>query len=371
MRILIVTPDYPNTLNPNTHGFIHSRAKIYKNVGNHVKVFVPSGRQTLLTYNYEDINVIKASLGQLISVVNDFNPDVITVHKPKGAWCSSLMKVDRPIVSWIHGAEALFTALHHYHFPLSVRDSVLKGISLIIDPIKLGLLRRFLLLSTAVVYVSQWMKTMTEKYALVKHPSSFVIPNPIDVDLFRPLNFDLLEKLNRGVSVRGLGWKYGIDIAIRAYSNLKETGLTIVGSGSLEKYLRKLAVICKSNVKFIAKGFPHERLPTLYGEFGYFVAPSRTEAQGVAMCEGMACGLPVVATNVGGIPEFVKDRFNGLLVSPEDPLELRKAITLLISDRELYVNMSNNAIRFVKDNLSHPKIYQKEYEIFKQAQEIR
>lgn len=54
----------------------------------------------------------------------------------------------------------------------------------------------------------------------------------------------------------------------------------------------------------------------IYHEFGYFVAASRVETQEIGMCEAMAGGLPVMATNVGGIPGFAKNEENGLTVPP-------------------------------------------------------
>ncbi len=146
--------------------------------------------------------------------------------------------------------------------------------------------------------------------------------------------------------------------------------MVIIGKGSLEQYLRRLAKACASNVKFVTKGVPHKELPEVYSKFNFFVAPSRTEAQGVAMCEAMAAGLPIIATRVGGIPEFVKDGFNGLLVPANDPLMLRKAIRLFTSKPELCEQLSANAASFVRKELSHDTVYKREHEVFTVAQEM-
>ena len=137
----------------------------------------------------------------------------------------------------------------------------------------------------------------------------------------------------------------------------------------MENYLRKIIKKCNSNVELKTEWIPRELLPRMYNDFGYFIAPSRTESQGVAMCEAMACGLPIIATRVGGIPEFVSDGFNGLLVPPEDPLKLRKAVKLLILNDRLHTRLSDNARCFVEEHLSHKTIYSKEMEVFKQARE--
>lgn len=369
MRILTVAPFYPDAKNISTYRFVHARTKNYVKAGNKVRVFVPSKRFSL-TYNYEHINVMRAPLDFIVDLTNKFDPDVITVHGPNGRWFTRLSKLNRPMILWIHGAEALPIAFHNYFCPFILKDNVKKILLLSYDPIKRTLLRRLIQSSMAVVYVSKWMKNTVERYTLIKHPLSFIVPNPIDVGLFKPVRKKNVSRINKGISVRALMWKYGLDIAIRAYSKMKGAHLTVVGKGPLEGYFRKVANICESSVTMMTAEIEHEKLPTVYNQFGYFVAPSRTEAQGVAMCEAMACGLPVIASRTGGIPEFVVDGFNGLLVEPENPLKLRKAIKKLVLNRELHNYLSRNAVRSVRDNLSHALIYRKECKVIKRAQEV-
>jgi glycosyltransferase involved in cell wall biosynthesis len=69
-----------------------------------------------------------------------------------------------------------------------------------------------------------------------------------------------------------------------------------------------------------------ERLARIMASADVAVLPSHFEAQGLAAVEAMACGLPIVATNVGGLPDFVVDGVNGLLVPPHDPRALGAAL---------------------------------------------
>jgi glycosyltransferase involved in cell wall biosynthesis len=70
-----------------------------------------------------------------------------------------------------------------------------------------------------------------------------------------------------------------------------------------------------------------------------YVQPSRSEGLGLAICEAMSAGLPVVACNVGGIPEAVVDGQTGILIEPESPQQLADAIERLIADGPLRLRM--------------------------------
>jgi len=368
MRILIISPFYPEG-KKGGYTFVHARAKIYQKSGNKVKVFVPS--KNTYTYNFEGIDVHKGADKTYKSLLKEFYPDVVAIHSPRYAMSKNPLKMldetskQAPIVMWIHGVEALINAFHHYFPPWKVKAKIKNILG---GTLKITILRFLIPKASAVIYVSKWMKNTAERYFLFKHPCSFIIPNPIDTALFTYTKKDTQNR-NKGISVRGLEWKYGTDIAIKAYSNLRETSLTILGTGPLETYMCNLARKCQSNVSFLNTHIEHNKMPELYAKYDYFVAPSRTEAQGVAMCEAMACGLPVIATNVGGIPEFVKNEINGILVPPENPKVLRKAVKQLLADKKLYNMLSENGAKYTKENLSHKEIYKKEYGVFKMCQE--
>jgi glycosyltransferase involved in cell wall biosynthesis len=79
-----------------------------------------------------------------------------------------------------------------------------------------------------------------------------------------------------------------------------------------------------------------------------FVLPSKIEGLGIAIIEALACGKAVIATNSGGIPEVIKDGYNGLLVKPSDPLELKEAMSTLIREVELREELCKNALASVE-----------------------
>ena len=369
MRILIISPSYSEEKKRSAYAFVHARAKIYKKFGNKVKVFVPS--KSTYTYKFEEIIVCNGTNKTYKALLEEFDPDVVTIHSPRYTMSKNPLKMldetstRAPTIMWIHGTEAIIDAFHQYIPPWQVKAKIRNILG---GALKITILRFLIPKASAVVYVSKWMKNTAERYFLFKHPHSFIIPNPVDTTLF-PYTKKRTQDRNKGISVRGLRWKYGTDIAIKAYSNLRETNLTILGTGPLETYLRNLSKKCRSNVSFLNTHIEHNKMPELYAKYGYFVAPSRTEAQGVAMCEAMACGLPVIAINVGGIPEFVKNGINGMLVLPENPKALRKAVKQLLEDEQLYNMLSGNGAKYVKENLSHNEIYKKEYSVFKMCQE--
>ena len=110
--------------------------------------------------------------------------------------------------------------------------------------------------------------------------------------------------------------------------------LIIVGEGSRHDALRQIARDqgIERHVIFTGR---RDDIPAVTAALDVAVLPSYREAQGLTILEAMAMSRPVVASNVGGIPEMVKDGVTGLLVPPHDPPALAAAISRLLLDHPL------------------------------------
>ena len=82
------------------------------------------------------------------------------------------------------------------------------------------------------------------------------------------------------------------------------------------------------------------------------VVPSRMESLPTTVKEAFYLNVPVIGTNVGGIPELIKNNETGILVPPENPSELAQAINELLSDREKSEKLATNGNTFVKNNMT-------------------
>ena len=93
---------------------------------------------------------------------------------------------------------------------------------------------------------------------------------------------------------------------------------------------------------------PHEEIPKEIASAAILVGPSRKEGQGIVFVEAQAAGTPIVATNVGGIPEVVEDGVTGLLVPPENPQALAETILKLLRDPLYAKRLAENAKKDVE-----------------------
>jgi glycosyltransferase involved in cell wall biosynthesis len=107
--------------------------------------------------------------------------------------------------------------------------------------------------------------------------------------------------------------------------------LLIVGEGSLRDSLEQLAAANKVAHRVVFTG-RRDDVPAVTAALDIAVLPSRREAQGLSILEAMALSRPVVASDVGGIPEMVQDGVTGLLVPHDDPPALARAIVRLLKD---------------------------------------
>ena len=89
-------------------------------------------------------------------------------------------------------------------------------------------------------------------------------------------------------------------------------------------------------------------VPEIISRSDLFVLPSINEGFGVVLLEAMAMKCPIVATNVGGVPEVVLDGETGLLVPPKDPVQLARGIIRLLKDSSLALQMAENGYQRLK-----------------------
>jgi glycosyltransferase involved in cell wall biosynthesis len=131
--------------------------------------------------------------------------------------------------------------------------------------------------------------------------------------------------------------------------------LIITGEGKMKKKLIKLTkkLGLEKNILFIPSVLdPREVLSLI----DIFVIPSLDEGLGLSLMEAMACGLPTIGSEVGGIKDLIQHGVNGLLVEPADVKGLASAILELLKDREKAKVLGNNARNFIKEKFTLEKM---------------
>jgi glycosyltransferase involved in cell wall biosynthesis len=189
------------------------------------------------------------------------------------------------------------------------------------------------------------------------------IHNGFDPRVFKPgvATSDLIGERTVLFTARRLVEKNGLEYLILAMPDIvaqHDAELVIAGDGPHKQFLQHLVAQhnLQNDVSFIG-AVPHSNLPQLISASDIVVIPSLMEASSLLLIESMACKRPVVATNVGGIPEIMTEGC-GLLVSPRDTLTLSQAINLLIADQGLRDKLANKAYLRVIGSLTWDKIAQ-------------
>jgi glycosyltransferase involved in cell wall biosynthesis len=171
-----------------------------------------------------------------------------------------------------------------------------------------------------------------------------VVPNGVDLARFHPPVSRRRRHSNRVrcIAVARLVERKGLDHLIRAIASLERGRyeLEIVGTGPDEYSLRELAATLGVDdlVKF-SGSLDRATVARRYRDADIFTLASVEEAFGNVFAEAMASGLPVVGSNIGGIPALVQHGGNGLLVPPRDPLALAAAIHQLGENPALRAEM--------------------------------
>ncbi len=143
------------------------------------------------------------------------------------------------------------------------------------------------------------------------------------------------------------------------------TKLLILGTGPLEQLLKEKTSLLKleNRVKFV--GFVvHSELPLYLHISNIFARPSLSEGMGVSFVEAMAADIPVIATPVGGIVDFLKDRQTGLFCEVRNPQSIADKVEILMKDKGLRESIVKNAREMVRKDYDWNLIAGKMKDIF-------
>jgi len=300
-----------------------------------------------------------AWLPQLLWLLNDY--DVVHLHYPffgttEMLWLAKIL------------LKRKFKLFIHYHMDVDGLPMRAKILSLPSSLIRNSLFKIADKISMASL---DYIKHSQVKNYYNKHKEKFYeIGFAVDTKRFFPQENIKLRENIRLLFVGGLDKAHyfkGLDILFEALNGLKwkKWRLNIVGSGSLEEYYRHLAKKFKINKKIKFKGgISRDGLVKEYQNADLFILPSinSNEAFGLVLLEAMACGVPVIATDLPGVRKVFSNK-EGLLARPGDSNDLRNKIQGLLEDkdslssmgkagRELALNKySENIIRNKYENL--------------------
>lgn len=224
-----------------------------------------------------------------------------------------------PLVVTVHCSVA------HTLVPARARDVLLRVVG---GPVETAVLRR----ADAVIVLTD----LTAR-RLGTRTAASTIPSGVDLSRPRRETADPLPHVPRPriVYVGRLAPQKAVDTLLRAAVHVP-AAVVLVGDGPDRPALAALAGRLGIADRVTFTGFvPHERTAAYLEHGDVLVLPSRYEELGSVLLEGLAVGIPVVASRVGGIPSVVADGRNGLLVDPLDPPGLAHAVGRVLGDPAL------------------------------------
>ena len=193
------------------------------------------------------------------------------------------------------------------------------------------------------------------RYAPAGRPVT-VVPYGVDLRQFQPGPREAGSEVVIGAVARlskEKGLRYLLEAFAMVAGRYPQARLVLAGDGPERRRLERLSARLgvAERVRFLGE-VPHEQVPAVLQGFDVFAMPSTYEGFGVAALEAEAMEVPVVASNVHGIPDVVVDGETGLLVPPRDRQALASALERLLSDSDLRRRLGQAGRAFVAEHYS-------------------
>jgi phosphatidyl-myo-inositol alpha-mannosyltransferase len=277
------------------------------------------GRPIRIPYNgsIAPISPRPSALRAVARELEAFRPDVVHVHEPltPSVGMFAALRSRAPVVATFHA--------------YADRSFLLAGGARALRPVWRRLAVRIAVSEAAASFVGRTMGNGIR-----------IVPNGVEVELFEHAGVAAsLPAGRRILFVNRLDPRKGFAVLARAFPRILErvpdAVLVVAGDGPERSALDRMPAEARERVVMLG-AVPHHLLPPYHAAGDVFVSPAvGRESFGIVLVEAMAAGLPVVASDIPGYREVVRDGVEGLLVSPSDPKALAEAVVTVLTDDEL------------------------------------
>jgi glycosyltransferase involved in cell wall biosynthesis len=199
---------------------------------------------------------------------------------------------------------------------------------------------------------SNWLAKCARESQLLRNRKILVLPNGVDHQRFRPMNHELVRNIlglpvDKKLILFGAGYatsdkRKGFHLLVEALIQLDERGdsknyeLVVFGASSGDdSFGMKTHYLGSLNDEI--------SMALVYAAADVFVAPSLEDNLPNTVLESLSCGTPVVAFNIGGMPDMIEHRENGYLVTAFNTTDLAEGLNWVIEDKTRWGHLSENA----------------------------
>lgn len=357
-----LTIDYSNKINKDSF-FEYKRPSVFQRIFYKVLSYILPSQEIQIKKKLNKIlPLLKSEITTLPFSVFEthkhplvLQADIINLHWVSGIinYQTFFKNCNKPIVWTLHDMSP-FQGIFHYKGDEIRNQAVAGNLDIQVKEIKQKSIHQ--ILKGATVTPSEWL--LKEAIGNNFNPKCLykTIPNAIDLSVFNIQNQEALRN-EFGISKDDFKLLFvadkldnprkGFDLLLDALRLLKHLPITIItiGKGKIEE----------SGFKNIALGNIEsaEKMASIYALTDVFILPSREDNLPNVMLEAFACGIPIISFNHGGMKEYVRENFTGVLVKEMTGKGLADAITNFYSNRKEY---SPKAIRkYAEDNFSFAK----------------
>lgn len=206
-----------------------------------------------------------------------------------------------------------------------------------------------LMKATGILVPSTYLQDIFKKYG----KKAEIIPNILDDSRFYPRQAERPEGPIRFIITRNLEAIYDVATAIRCAAILKadypDLILEIAGSGPEQSALERLCEELQLTENVIFRGRLNlDEMSKLYRRADIMLNPSTVDNSPNSIIEALACGVPIVTTNVGGIPKLVTHGHDTLMTSPSDPQAMSEQVKRVLRDPDLKHRLIENGLKTIE-----------------------